>query len=275
MDNNISNEKVEDITKKEEVVVSEKKVNDTSKKKGNNRVIALVICAVGLICLIIGVVMFLTEGDEKETSGNEEPGVVEDNNSNYSITVNDVKDFSEYENYNVDVTYDLASNGNEYTLNYNADVDMINSNIKATIVKADSNQYIYYDINNKMHYISDDEVAWEKNTNNKAGLPDYSSVISKVKEDSNVENRGNGQFYFETALIVSVTLYNSVPTTVTFDSNGFLKEITYDLSGMIDGMEKYIRTYKFNNVNQNGNVSIPNDVINNATETTNVEMLDF
>ena len=51
--------------------------------------------------------------------------------------------------------------------------------------------------------------------------------------------------------------------------------ILLNLSGKIEGTEKYILTYNFSDINKLGDVLIPDDVINNATEKNDVISIDF
>lgn len=252
----------EKIVKEEEFKssdVKEKKVKTSKDKK----IIILII--VGLILLIVGFFLIFSKKEQDVASeggfySEEETGSDEEI---INISIRNIKDFSAYKNFKVNYYEKMDSTD----LSYLADIDMINKNMKVTFTMFDTSQYIYYDIFNGMHYISNDNNNWLKNVNEEVSLPNYSAIFNKIKSNVGVTSSGNGQFSFNYTFILSRTVYNNVPTVVNFDKNGFLKKISYNLSGLVSGVKEYTITYEFSNVNQLGSVEIPDDVVNNATES--------
>ena len=133
--------------------------------------------------------------------------------------------------------------------------------------------YSYYDITNHLIYSSSDKTAWEKETDNEISLPVFpGTVIGKVKTNEGVTDLGNGKYSLTMDTLELPDMEESsgkIPTTVTFDSNGYLTEIVLDMTSIVaeEGITSSTMTYKFSNVNTGDSVTIPEDVINNAVDS--------
>ena len=264
---------INDVSKVQQPMMDSKNIDKDKKCKVNNKkVICIVLCIVGIVFLVLGVVLFVNKSNDDSGDGifyeEEEGGDVEEK---IEIATRNIKEFSNYRNYSVKKSEVVGSVSAIST----ADVDTINKVMNSSLNFYSSTRYIYYDLFNQMHYISDDNENWFKNENTVVSLPDYSIVINRVKSNVDVTDDGNGQFSFTSSAKVFGKLYNGIPTVVNFDKNGFLVKIKYDLSKLEeDGTESFV-LHEFTNINRLGNLEIPENIIEKAIETEEVATIDF
>lgn len=277
LDNNVTNEteQIKNTEIKGEVVNNTSSSNDI--KAGNKKTLPIIICVVGLIFLVVGGVLFFLNNNTGGSGGNE-PGTGQTGGGNSDVTfdLSIIKTFSEYKNYKINFVGEMGNDAATLKMDYIIDVDSVNKNMKVVIDMGGFKKYVYYDLNNNMHYISSDSSkVWGKNTNNRAKLPNFDGVITAIKDNHDITDEGNGVFSYKTELVVNGELYSDVDVNASFDNNGYLKNLTYDLSDSIEGVVKYILTYDFSDVNKLGDVTIPDDVINNSEDTLEVVTIDF
>ena len=245
--------------------------NDVNDKKikfnfKNNKILIIVIIVIIIVVLVCLALSLVGNGGEEEpylTDPEVEEGEV------VNIDVRNIRDFSEYKNFNIKyVDHNIG-------VSNSVDVDIINKIMSASLTQGYITMYTYYDLSSQMHYFSSNGIDWSKNVNNQVKLPNYSSIINKVKSGAGVINKGNGQFHLTTTARLFSTVYDNVNTIVYFDNDGFLKAIAYDLSGTIVSDDTYVVSYQFSNVNQLSKVEIPNNVINSATDSSFVVGIEF
>ncbi len=249
------------------VVVNEEPKKEAPKKKSKFLPIFMVI--VGVICLGIGVFLTLTS---EEDASNKNSGTVEENKENNN-TVASIKDFVDYTKYDMNATISMTSEGVTMDITENGRFDTLNNVYYSEGTVFGITVYSYYDINNHLVYSSSDKLEWEKETDNEISLPVFpGTVIGKVKTNEGVTDLGNGKYSLtmDTLELPDMEEYSGkVPTTVTFDSNGYLTEIVLDMTFVMaeDGVTSSVVTYKFSNVNSGDSVTIPDDVVTNAVES--------
>ena len=239
--------------------VDDKKKDNSSKK----RLIILGIIFV-IVCVVCVVLFFLNKDtDEGGSYVSDEEYEQED----VDVAIRNVREFSEYRNFTLNYTATDGSN----TAAYKVDVDLINKKAYVTVTEGLVYKYIYFDFISNVQYFSVDNVTWFKSTNAQVSLPNYENVIDEIKNNTDIVDNGNGQFAFRSSVKAFDNLFNNVPVTVNFNNNGFMSKVVYDLTEVDKGSV----TYEFNNINGLNNVEIPTNVVNKATETTAVIMLDF
>lgn len=268
-------EKVDVVTKVEDTpnVTTEEPKKETTKKK--SKFLPIFMCVVGVICLGIGVFLTLTSDDD---SSNKNDGTVEENKNTDKDKENTdtgmiIKDFVDYTKYDMNATISMTSEGESMELTENGRFDTLNNVYYSEASILGMTVYSYYDVNNHLIYSSSDKTAWEKETDNEISLPVFpGTVIGKVKTNEGVTDLGNGKYSLtmDTLELPDMEEYSGkVPTTVTFDSNGYLTEIVLNMTSIVaeEGITSSTMTYKFSNVNTEDSVTIPEDVINNAVES--------
>ena len=253
----------------------EKEKKEISKKK--SKFLPIFMCVVGVVCLGIGVFLTLTSDDD---SSNKNDGTVEENKNTDKDKENTdtgmvIKDFVDYTKYDMNATMVISSEGESAELIENGRFDTLNNVYYSEASVFGMTVYSYYDITNHLIYSSSDKLEWEKETDNEISLPVFpGTVIGKVKTNEGVTELGNGKYslIMDTLELPDMEEYSGkIPTTVTFDSNGYLSEIVLDITTIYteveDGVDSGIVTYKFSNINSGDSVIIPEDVINNAVES--------
>lgn len=272
---NVEEVKVENETKVDDIpnVVVEDAKKETPKKK--NKTLPIILCFIGVICLGIGIFLSLTSEEESSDKNN---GTVEENkdkeeNKENNNTAISIKDFVDYTKYDMNATMSMASEGVTMDAVENGRFDTLNNVYYSEATVFGMTVYSYYDINNHLIYSSSDKLEWEKETDNEISLPVFpGTVIGKVKNNEGVTDLGNGKYSLtmDTLELPDMEEYSGkIPTTVTFDSNGYLSEIVLDMTAIYaeDGVTSSTVTYKFSNVNSGDSVTIPADVVNNAVES--------
>lgn len=239
----------------------------------------LLISLIGIVCLGIGGYLILNDNNDlsdNETNNTSNNNQNTDNNqASGKFTVDTIKDFSSYKNFKIKITDKVSASGINIEMVTDSTVDMSNKIIKASISTLGFTEEAYYDLNNKMGYYSSDGVSWEKNINEEVELPNYSDMINKVKTDSSIKNDGSGEFSFTTTFTEEGELYENVPVTISFDENGYLKKITYDLSNVSEEYSSFTCVYEFDSVNTVGNVTIPNNIVTGAIQGTSNTTISF
>lgn len=277
---------------KEEVVAApvseattpvEEKKAEKPKKKSNT--LAIIICIIGVICLGIGVFLTVTNGNSEDTPVNESGNNTNNsnsnnnnnannnNNTNTSVSLENIKNYIEYNNFEMKTTVRLVSTDMTIDMVEDGKYDALNNVYFAETSVWGMYNYEYYDINNHVIYSSEDKTVWSKETDEEIVFPTYpNNVISKVKANDGVTDLGNGSYSLNVDASVLPDMdgmSGDVPTTATFDSNGYLTKVVFDLKSLSDdteGISEYSITLEFSNVNGVGTVSIPEDVVSGATE---------
>lgn len=231
-------------------------------KNNIKKIIAIILVFIGLLLIVLGFVF----KDDKEKETKEE-------NKNIPITKEKAKyqEFNQYNNFKLRQVKTL----DDYVLTYDAEIDITNKIAKITLKKDEITKYVYYDFNNSIIYISDDNKKWYKNTFADTTLPDYTEIINKVIAISPYIIENNKIISLNTSARFSGNLYNNVATDVTFDNNGYIRRIQHDFSSLCNYQYSYTIEYVVTDINKIGKVIIPSEVISSAQEQSTTIVIDF
>ena len=181
------------------------------------------------------------------------------------------QEFSQYKNFKLRQVKAL----DDYVLTYDAEIDITNKIAKLILKKDEITKYVYYDFNNLIVYISDDNKNWYKNTFTNTKLPDYTEIIDKVITISPYVMENNKIISLTTSARFSGNLYNNVATDVTFDKEGHIRKIQYDFSPLYDNQLSYTIEYLITDINKAKEVIIPSEITTSAKEQSISIVIDF
>lgn len=224
--------------------------------------IGIIVIFIGLLLIVLGFVF----KDDKEKETIEE-------NKKVSIIKEKAKyqEFSQYNNFKLKQVKAL----DDYVLTYDAEIDITNKIAKLILKKDEITKYVYYDFNNLIVYISDDNKNWYKNTFTNTKLPDYTEIIDKVITISPYVMENNKIISLTTSARFSGNLYNNVATDVTFDKEGYIRKIQYDFSPLYNNQLSYTIEYLITDINKVGKVIIPSEITKSAKEQSISIVIDF
>lgn len=231
-------------------------------KYNKKKMIGIIVIFIGLLLIVLGFVF----KDDKEKETIEE-------NKKVSIIKEKAKyqEFSQYNNFKLKQVKAL----DDYVLTYDAEIDITNKIAKLILKKDEITKYVYYDFNNLIVYISDDNKNWYKNTFTNTKLPDYTEIIDKVITISPYVMENNKIISLTTSARFSGNLYNNVATDVTFDKEGYIRKIQYDFSPLYNNQLSYTIEYLITDINKVGKVIIPSEITKSAKEQSISIVIDF
>lgn len=232
------------------------------------RVIAIIMILVGVTCLGVGGYLnFMTGENDSDTSTKEDNGSPNNTKVNDdSLKLTDVKDYSEYSNYNLKMVASITSAGNTVQISSDGSVDAKNKIINTSLTSMGVTQYVYYDFNNQLQYYSSDNNTWEKNVNTGTNLPDFTNLITKIKSSDGVVKNDSGEYSYNSDLVVSGVNYTGVKTIAKFTNDGYLSKISYEFPNVDETIENYVITYEFSSINKVGDITIPETIVNGSVQ---------
>ncbi len=244
--------------------------------------LAILIMLVGIICIGGGAFMTLTSPKEEQKPADEnEDKDKENSDKNEGTTVNpnatSVKDYSDYTGYSITMNTSITTASGTNGVTISGVVDKTSGVISATVVNEESTKYKLYDTKNAIEYYSLDNVNWFKTSNTDMTIPDFSLVIDKIKTDSTITKNESGDYSYNNNVMDGETKYENANITVTFDDNGYLVRVIYNLTsnGAVGDNLSYAITYDFSQINSIETVSIPDEVVSGATEGTDSSTIKF
>lgn len=231
-------------------------------KEKKKKKIGIIFVFIGILLIVLGLVL----KDNKEKENSEE-------NKKVPIIKEQVKyqKFNQYNNFKLSQVKTL----DDYVLTYDAEIDNTNKIAKLILKKDEITKYVYYDFNNLIVYISDDNKSWYRNTFTNTILPDYTEIIDKVIAISPYVMENNKIISLTTSARFSGNLYNNVATDITFDKEGYIRKIQYDFSPLYNNQLSYTIEYVITDINKVGKVIIPSEVTSSAKEQAISIVIDF
>lgn len=247
--------------------------------------LAILIMLVGIICIGGGAFMTLTSPKEDkkpadETEKNEDKDK-ENSDQNEETTGNPnaatVKAYSDYTGYSITMNTSITTASGTNGVTINGVVDKTSGVISATVINETSTEYSFYDTKNAVEYYSLDNEQWSKTPNTNMTIPDFSLVIDKIKTDSTITKNESGDYSYNNSVMDGETKYENANITVTFDDNGYLLRVIYNLTsnGAVGDNLSYVITYDFSQINSIDAVSVPEEVVSGATEGTDSSTIKF
>lgn len=231
-------------------------------KYNKKKMIGIIVIFIGLLLIVLGFVF--KDDKEKETIEENKKVPIIKEKAKY-------QEFSQYNNFKLKQVKAL----DDYVLTYNAEIDITNKTAKLILKKDEITKYVYYDFNNLIVYISDDNKNWYKNTFTNTKLPDYTEIIDKVITISPYVMENNKIISLTTSARFSGNLYNNVATDVTFDKEGYIRKIRYDFSPLYNNQLSYTIEYLITDINKVGKVIIPSEITKSAKEQSISIVIDF
>lgn len=231
-------------------------------KYNKKKMIGIIVIFIGLLLIVLGFVF--KDDKEKETIEESKKVPIIKEKAKY-------QEFSQYNNFKLKQVKAL----DDYVLTYNAEIDITNKTAKLILKKDEITKYVYYDFNNLIVYISDDNKNWYKNTFTNTKLPDYTEIIDKVITISPYVMENNKIISLTTSARFSGNLYNNVATDVTFDKEGYIRKIQYDFSPLYNNQLSYTIEYLITDINKAKEVIIPSEITTSAKEQSISIVIDF
>lgn len=231
-------------------------------KYNKKKMIGIIVIFIGLLLIVLGFVF--KDDKEKETIEESKKVPIIKEKAKY-------QEFSQYNNFKLKQVKAL----DDYVLTYNAEIDITNKTAKLILKKDEITKYVYYDFNNLIVYISDDNKNWYKNTFTNTKLPDYTEIIDKVITISPYVMENDKIISLTTSARFSGNLYNNVATNVTFDKEGYIRKIQYDFSPLYNNQLSYTIEYLITDINKVGKVIIPSEITKSAKEQSISIVIDF
>ncbi len=234
------------------------------------RKLAVFMILVGVVCLGGGCALMFVQDDNVAEKTDTDVG-----NQEKVISESDLKEYTTYDNYQLQMSVSVTSENNTLETNNVSIIDVKNKIINTTITAMGTSEYIYFDLNNKIEYYSNDQNSWNKNVNDTMNLPDFSKIITKVKNLEGISKTGNGSYNYVTSVTTDTGTFENIPVVVTFSNDGYIKSISYDLSSTDTSLSNYVISYFFTDVNKNSDVVIPQNIIDNATAGTETTTISY
>ena len=279
MDTNNNNENL----KKETESVKE----DGQKKKNimtvklDDKVVAFLLCGLGGLCLIIGVILNVTSNnkDVEPPHFNQDNNNINNNNNNEDNKVEEEVDDGVYRKFSSYKNFELTSNINMINGTQSFDIvernkyDMVSNLFYVETDFMGTLGYEYHDFDSKLVYSSIDNETWIKYVDSNMSSPHFlSNIIDRIEknEDVTLLSENSYMLNIDIATIPDTDGYvGVVPTVVVFDIKGFLTDIEFDFSSLTPIGDVIITkvTYKLSNINQVDSISIPREVLFGAVES--------
>lgn len=194
-------------------------------------------------------------------------------NKNYNIT---------YNNYNIEIISKISMKGASVITTSKGVVDEIHQKEYLEIttntlgVAAITNK-TYIDFNSGYSYTSVpfQENMWYKDKNSQTKF-DLGLILQKLKSSDNVEKIDDNHFKVKLSkseLQSSMKSTSSKKMTIVkgmnidvYTTGNDISTIKYDFSKIIPGVDEFSSTVNFTNYNAAGDVEIPNEIIETATD---------
>ena len=272
-------------------------MNTFIKKKHTGLIITLVGCLIVAIIAIAAIILWKTSSNSvngndvnsnniintnsNNNNNNSSTNINTTNNSSNSNKTNDVNNLiTDFDNYNVDVTMDMKVSGISMSATFNGTVDEKNQieylKMNMSFMGMSITSETYTDFKNGITYMSEPITGgWVKETgaNQMINLNDVlDSLINMenvTKIDDNhfkVQITGNDIMRLLDASDTDLEDIDGDINADVFTNNGYIEEIKYDFSNLMDEFEGFTMDMKISNYNNAGDVLIPSDVITSATE---------
>lgn len=210
-----------------------------------------------------------------------------DKKYNYQIKVTESKATNKnynttYNNYNIEIISKISMKGASVITTSKGVVDEIHQKeyLKITTntlgVAAITNK-TYIDFNSGYSYTSVpfQENMWYKDKNSQTKF-DLGLILQKLKSSDNVEKIDDNHFKVKLSkseLQSSMKSTSSKKMTIVkgmnidvYTTGNDISTIKYDFSKIIPGVDEFSSTVNFTNYNAAGNVEIPNEIIETATD---------
>ena len=116
------------------------------------RKLAVFMILVGVVCLGGGCALMFVQDDNVAEKTDTDVG-----NQEKVISESDLKEYTTYDNYQLQMSVSVTSENNTLETNNVSIIDVKNKIINTTITAMGTSEYIYFDLNNKIEYYSNDQ----------------------------------------------------------------------------------------------------------------------
>lgn len=241
-------------------------------KEKNKKTMLIVGAVVVVVILVVIIAVALGGKDSKK-------GDKDSSKNGEEITEKEkdgIKSYGSYGNYKLVTTASLVTKEDfKVDVVNDMSIDVKNNVIKSTITTVGLAQYFYFDIANKISYYSLDNKGWSKNSPVEMLLPDFSVLLGKVQKGTGVTKNGDNTYKFTTDVEFSGETIKDIPVTITFDNNGYISKIVYEVSSTREDAKSYNVTYELSEVGTAPNVEIPTSIIQNSTSGNEATIISF
>lgn len=264
-------------------------LNNNVKKKHTGLIITLVGCFIVVIIAVAAVILWKTSSnsvDGNDVNSNNTVNSNSNNNQNNtsSTKTNPTNDknnlVTKFDNYNVDITMDIEVSGTKMVTTFTGTVDEKNQieYLKANIsmMGMSITTETYTDFKNGITYMSEPITGgWIKESES-SQIVDLNSILDSLINMENVTKVDDNHFKvlitnndIKGILEASDVDFDDISGEISadvFTNNGYIDEIDYDFSNLVDAFEAFTLNMKISNYNSAGSVTIPDEVIESATE---------
>ena len=268
----------------------------TANKKNTGLIVILVIAFIIAIVGVSAVILWKTNSNKisgndvnsnnsisnkNNTSDNNDKVNTKDNSDKNNNKSDNSKNFeTKYDNYNITVDLSMEASGMSVDASFTGTVDQKNQveylKMSMNMLGMNMSSETYTDLKNGITYTSEPLTgSWIKETG-ASQMVDLDEFLNELKNMKNVEKVDNNHFKIKItnedikgmldASDVNLNDFGGEISADVFTNNGYIEEIKYDFGNISEELGTFKMNIKLSNYNKAGSITIPDEVIEKATE---------